>query len=63
MDVDFFFGTQGDYIDNSLVETSTSQSQNKVLDFSTKLVMMTGTISLDEVANLTKLIERLSTSL
>jgi hypothetical protein len=61
--VDFFFGTQGDYIDNSPVETSTCKSQNKVLDFGTKLVMMTGTTSLDEVANLTKLIERLSTSL
>jgi uncharacterized coiled-coil protein SlyX len=46
------------------METSPCQSPSKALGFGTMLVMTTGTTSLeDQVANLTKLVKGLSTSL
>ena len=60
---EILFGTQGDF-DNSSMETSPCQSPSKALIFSTMSVMMTGTTSLEyQVANFTKLVEGLSTSL
>ena len=58
------FDTQGEYFGNSPIETSLCQSLSKTLGFGIMSVMITGTTSLeDHVANLTKLVEGLSTSL
>jgi len=58
-----FFETQG-YFGNSLMETFPFQSPSKALGFGTISVIMTRTISLEnQVANLTKIVEGLSTSL
>jgi len=58
------FDTQGEYFGNSPIETSPCQSLSKTLGFGIMSVMTTGTTSLeDHVANLTKLVEGLSTSL
>jgi len=60
---EILFCTQCDF-DNSYMETSPCQSPSKALGFGTMLVMTTGTTSLeDQVANLTKLVKGLSTSL
>ena len=58
-----FFGTQGDQFRNSFVKTSFHHS-SRTFRFWHTLVMITRTISLEyQVANLTKLVEGLSTSL
>ena len=62
--MEFCSDTQGEYFGNSPIETSLCQSLSKTLGFGIMSVMTTGTTSLeDHVANLTKLVEGLSTSL
>ena len=62
--MEFCSDTQGEYFGNSPIETSLCQSLSKTLGFGIMSVMTTRTTSLeDHVANLTKLVEGLSTSL
>ena len=61
---ELFFDTQYDYFSNSLIKISPCRSPSKDSGFGTMLVMTTETTFLeDQVVNLTKLINRLSTSL